>query len=69
MVNGEDPVQMQHSVAKMRCLIWIYTVCKGLSVPIYRVITVLYFIKIPVSDAISVDPDQRLHFVVSKWGV
>ena len=36
MANSVDPDQMQNSA----CLIWVYTVCKGLSVPVLRVITV-----------------------------
>ena len=39
MANSVDPDQMPHSAH----LIWVYTVCKGLSVPILWVITISVF--------------------------
>ena len=38
MANTVDPDQLLR-------LIWVFTVCSGLSVPILRVIMVLFFIK------------------------
>ena len=47
-------------------LICIYSVCKGLSVPILRVITVC-FIEICVFNADSADPDQMPQNVASEF--
>ena len=45
MANSLDPDQTPCSALFAKAfLIWVYTVCKGLSIPILRVITVIFIV-------------------------
>ena len=58
MANSVDPIGCHI----LRRLIWVNTVCKGLSVPIYRVITVQFLTLqlICITEGVYVFPRNRV---------